>query len=665
MRKGGYVHGFEIDANHSLHIYQGSLVRVEAHALVSSDDNYLTAGGGVSGALARVAGFEVERERQELVWGQSRPTIGDVVRTSGGNLPCRYLYHAITIDFDLNTYMDEVALRRLIANLLSQATEDGVRSIGLPAIGTGAAYFEIGRAAEIIIDELLVRLVNTPIKRVVLALMGDEAERLFYERLVRSQAERLASAELRRRESAGFAAAISKELTRRLGRGGMGTANVLFTPDGEAAVVDSGLARPAGPVVEQSADPASREEQDGPIAPGGQVDRPTAVVGPVPPAPSLAGSVGGGDAAIEVIEQFPNLIDECRLSATPSDRPRLVDGLAELIMRQADPDEIDRELLNSPVCRTLRGTLKQRLKEFLYLSEINLRKALGPALFKNKDLRQMLNELGEDSDVPRDQDQLIGAILRALCFNTLEPPTGIAEYISRLDQILAALRVAPDERTSSVAALEAGKILEQALKDLLRMYGFLFFGNDFEGELVSRKVVPPRRDGHNLSRLTIGQALEALDQLNSLVMRDDGLRAKWKSLERSADELMPRTIAAGPAGQSSDSRQVLRQIIAARNDSVHTGAIEGSGEPDEMVGKIQRLHAFFCTCQASGIYPDVLRYEGTYENRNGERFVYFLDEKERERKVRTDERIDPRRHYYCFATNNPVHLYPTLVPKLH
>jgi hypothetical protein len=61
----------------------------------------------------------------------------------------------------------------------------------------------------------------------------------------------------------------------------------------------------------------------------------------------------------------------------------------------------------------------------------------------------------------------------------------------------------------------------------------------------------------------------------------------------------------------------------------------------------------------------VLRYEGTYENRNGERFVYFRDENGGERKVRTDAKIDARRHYYCFATNNPIHLHPVLIPKLY
>ena len=139
-----------------------------------------------------------------------------------------------------------------------------------------------------------------------------------------------------------------------------------------------------------------------------------------PPGP--AGAFGA--AAGETVEQFPNLIDETRLSSTPPDRPKLVDGLADLILRHADPDDIERQLLSSPACRGFQGTLKQRVMEFLYLSEDNLRKALGPTLFKNKDLRQMVRELGEDSDLPRDQDQLLVAILRTLCFNTLAHSCG-------------------------------------------------------------------------------------------------------------------------------------------------------------------------------------------------------------------------------------------------
>jgi len=616
----GYVHGFELDADHSLHIYQGSLVRVQADALVSSDDNYLSARGGVSYALACAAGLDVGRERRQIVQ-EHRPTLGEIVRTSGGGLPCRYLYHAITIDFDRYVFMDEAALRKLIANLLAQATIDGVRSIGMPALGTGLASFELGRASEIIIDELVVRLVATPIQRVTLALMGDEAERLFYERIVRSQAKRLAFLELRRRESA------PHEVTDHLHQ--------------------------------------AQQEYEAETEQVNQTERPTAISEPGTPAVPASGQVEGSAAVGEIIEQFPKLIDEHRLSSTPPDRPKLVDGLAEIILRHADPDDIERELLSSPACRGFRGTLKQRLMEFLYLSEDNLRMALGPALFKNKDLRRMVEELGEDSDIPRDQDQLLVAILRALCFNTLTAPVGMGEYVARLERLLTDLRGgAYDERALIAAAIEAGKVLEQALKDLLRMYGFLFFGSDFETELVRRQVISPRRDRNHVSRLTIGQALDALEQLNSLMNHDPELKAKRQALGSSVDELLPSQIRADQAVQGDDCRHVLRQIIAARNESVHTGGSDGTADPDEMVQKLQKLHAFFCACQALGVYPDVLRYEGTYENRNGERFVYFLDEKGRERKVRTDEKIDVRRHYYCFATNNPIHLYPTLIPKL-
>ena len=97
--------------------------------------------------------------------------------------------------------------------------------------------------------------------------------------------------------------------------------------------------------------------------------------------------------------------------------------------------------------------------------------------------------------------------------------------------------------------------------------------------------------------------------------------------------------------------------------------LTGASSPDlkdvPMLEKtLEAFRTFLCTCQADGFYPDVLRYEGTFENRDGGRFAHFLDEAGRERKVRTDEKIDLRRHYYCFATNNPVHLWPVLIPKL-
>ena len=201
MNPEGYVHAFEVNANHPCHILSGEPPRVQADALVSSDDNIYRWRRGFVRPGTLPAGFDVERQRNEISWGEHRPTLGDVVRTSGGGLPCRYIYHAITIDFDHQAYMDEATLRKLVANLLRRATDDGVRSIGMPALGTGAASLKLGRFRD------HHRRIASPSRRYSdpaghAGVDGRRGRALFYRRIVRSRANRLASIDLRRRESA-------------------------------------------------------------------------------------------------------------------------------------------------------------------------------------------------------------------------------------------------------------------------------------------------------------------------------------------------------------------------------------------------------------------------------------------------------------------------------
>jgi hypothetical protein len=119
-------------------------------------------------------------------------------------------------------------------------------------------------------------------------------------------------------------------------------------------------------------------------------------------------------------------------------------------------------------------------------------------------------------------------------------------------------------------------------------------------------------------------------------------------------------------GQAIDCSELLSGFIRWRNKEVIHDDPSAPLVPQRKAVReqVEHLRAFLLACRAAQVYPEVLRYEGTFENRNGERFVHFLDEQNAERKVRTDERIDPRRHYYCFATNNPLHLFPVLIQKL-
>jgi hypothetical protein len=372
------------------------------------------------------------------------------------------------------------------------------------------------------------------------------------------------------------------------------------------------------------------------------------------------------ELAGETGEQFPSLIDQTRLAATAVEQPKLVSGLAAVVLKHADSADVEQELLSRAECYNFRGTIEQRLMEFLYLGEKNLRLALGPALFKAKDLRRIAAELGADCELARDPEQLSNLILRALCFNLLADPVGLTQYMARVERLILDLE-GPDttEANRIASAVEAAKVLEQVLKDILRLYGFYLFGTSFEQELVQNHVIPARRDG-GVTRLTLGQARDALVHLGALIKKDPKFCDLLARLGRNTWTLLPTLLIPEQTEKAIDCNKVLTGFIRWRNQEIVHDDPSAPAAPDQRAVQEQLglLRTFLLACRAEGIYPEVLRYEGTFENRNGERFVHFLDERHAERRVRTDEKIDPRRHYYCFATNNPLHLFPVLVPKL-
>jgi O-acetyl-ADP-ribose deacetylase (regulator of RNase III) len=130
----------------------GDITASKADVLVSSDDSYLTMGGGVSAAIRRAAGQGILLE----VAKQIPAKLGDVVVTGAGSLPAKHVFHAITIGESQGAPGDVVvnATRRSLKLLRTL----GLSSIAFPAIGAGAAGFKYEdvavNMAEAIVDEL-------------------------------------------------------------------------------------------------------------------------------------------------------------------------------------------------------------------------------------------------------------------------------------------------------------------------------------------------------------------------------------------------------------------------------------------------------------------------------------------------------------------------------
>ena len=105
---------------------------VDAH--VSSDDNWLSHGGGVSRALWLAAGPEVAADASEL----PALSLGDVAVTGSGALDSRLMLHAVTLDFDGGARLSHEAAVDLYVAVFLRCDEHELERIALPLLGSGA-----------------------------------------------------------------------------------------------------------------------------------------------------------------------------------------------------------------------------------------------------------------------------------------------------------------------------------------------------------------------------------------------------------------------------------------------------------------------------------------------------------------------------------------------
>jgi O-acetyl-ADP-ribose deacetylase (regulator of RNase III) len=81
--------------------------------------------------------------------------LGDVAVTSAGKLHARYVFHAVTIDFDKNTRADHEVIRAASKRCMELADSLRCRTIVFPALGTGAAGFPFEPCAEAMVGAIV------------------------------------------------------------------------------------------------------------------------------------------------------------------------------------------------------------------------------------------------------------------------------------------------------------------------------------------------------------------------------------------------------------------------------------------------------------------------------------------------------------------------------
>ena len=131
----------------------GDITKQTIDAVVNAANSSLHGGGGVDAAIHRAGGGEILEECRRIrrdQFPEGLPT-GEVVITTGGRLPARFVIHTVGPVWGWKECAGREAelLTACYRNSLALAVSHNLRSIAFPAISTGAYGYPPEKAAAV------------------------------------------------------------------------------------------------------------------------------------------------------------------------------------------------------------------------------------------------------------------------------------------------------------------------------------------------------------------------------------------------------------------------------------------------------------------------------------------------------------------------------------
>ena len=151
----------------------GDITAQAVDAIVNAANSHLAHGGGVAAVIARRGGTVVWQESRQWVQEHGPVPHDRPAYTSCGNLPCRYIIHAVGPIWHGGADDEDAKLRAAVQGSLRRAEELGLHSIAFPAISTGIYGFPKRRAARVFyraIADYFAERPTSPLKDVRLVL---------------------------------------------------------------------------------------------------------------------------------------------------------------------------------------------------------------------------------------------------------------------------------------------------------------------------------------------------------------------------------------------------------------------------------------------------------------------------------------------------------------
>jgi len=128
-----------------LELATGDITRQTTDAIVNAANSQLAGGGGVDGAIHRAGGPSIMAETRQR-YPQGCPT-GDAVITGAGQLPARYVIHAVGPIWHGGQQREAEQLVSAYEKSLAVAVAHQCHSVAFPSLSTGAYGYPVALAA--------------------------------------------------------------------------------------------------------------------------------------------------------------------------------------------------------------------------------------------------------------------------------------------------------------------------------------------------------------------------------------------------------------------------------------------------------------------------------------------------------------------------------------
>jgi O-acetyl-ADP-ribose deacetylase (regulator of RNase III) len=161
----------------SIEIIQADITTLAVDAIVNAANNTLLGGGGVDGAIHRVAGPKLLQE----CGGLGGCETGDAKITKGYNLPARHVIHTVGPVWSDGTHDEPDLLYRAYQRCFHVAREHGIKSIAFPAISCGVYGYPMRAGAVIALTAAKEAAESGTIERIIFVQFNAATQEVYKE----------------------------------------------------------------------------------------------------------------------------------------------------------------------------------------------------------------------------------------------------------------------------------------------------------------------------------------------------------------------------------------------------------------------------------------------------------------------------------------------------